>query len=172
MGNQQSPLATQDLTIQLEVVSEDEQQDFADIDEIGRSLFEQLRSSGYTVTPASTGRKGGGPLLDILLQIPQFLQDNKELLLAMFESVALVLQCLFIARDRRTEIERAKRAPLRFTLLVDGKPLTIEAADFKEAAKLIVQFQKLYPDEAKKVTAQSKIEIKAHASKKRRRGSR
>jgi hypothetical protein len=171
MSNQRSPLTTQGLTIQLEVVAEDEQQDIADTDEIGRSFFEHLRENGYTVTPAHTGRKGGEPFLDILLQIPQFLHDNKDLLVAMFESVTLVLQCLFIARDKRAEREKAKRAPLRFTLLVDGKPLTIEAADVKDAAKLVAQFQKLYPDEAKKVTMQSKMKIKAHASKKKRRGS-
>lgn len=171
MSNQPSPLATQDLTIQLEVVPEEEHQDIADTDEIGRSLFEQLRNSGYTVTSAHTGKRGGVPFLDILIQIPQFCHDNKELLLTMFESATLVLQCLFIARDKRAERERTKRAPLRFTLLVDGKPLTIEADDIKDGAKLVAQFQSLYPDEAKKVTMQSKMKIQAHTSKKKRRRS-
>ena len=123
------------------------------------------------MTPLSMGRKGGEPLLNILLQLPQFLHENKDILLAMFESIALVLQGLFIARDRRAEIERAKRTPLKFILRVNGKPLTIEAADAKDAVGLLEQFQKTYSDEAKKITTQSKMELEVHVPKKKRRGS-
>lgn len=172
MSNQHEPSTIQNKIIQLEVVSEEKHQgDIVDIDEVGRSLFDHLRNSGYTATAAHTGKKGGEPLFDVLLQGSQFLHDNKDVLLALFESVTLILQCLFIARDRRAEIEKTRRAPLIFTLQVDGRPLTIETADVKDAVKLIEQFQKLYPDEAKKLATQHTIKIEARVPKKRRRGS-
>ena len=158
MNNQQGSFPVQNATIQLEVVPEDEQQvDIADIDEVGRDLFEQLRSKGYVVTPTVTGRKGGGPIFDILLQMPQFLHDNKDWLLA---SIPPVLECLLILRDKRAEREKAKRTPLKITLEVDGKPLTIETSDLNDAVKLVAQLQMTH--------SQSAMKIKVHVPKKKR----
>jgi hypothetical protein len=168
MNNQPISSSTQHITIQLEVVPEDEQQrDIADIDEVGRSLFEQLRSTGYMVTPTSTGKKGGGPIFNILIQFPQFLHDNKDWLLG---SIPPLLECLLIVRDKHVEREGTKRAPLKVTLKIDGKPLTIETTDPKDAAKLLERLQITYPKETSKVTPKSKIEVRVNVPKKKRRG--
>ncbi len=158
------------MTIQLEVVPEDEQAaDIADIDEVGRSLVDQLRSSKYTVTPVYTGKKGGEPVFDILMQVPQFLHNNKDLLLEIFDSISLVLQCVLIARDRRTEREKAQRDPLKITFEADGKPVTIETSDADSGAKLLEKLRTAHPEAVKKITPQSSAKIKASVPPKRKR---
>jgi len=53
MNTSQSFSADQNMVIQLEIVSDDEQPaDIADVDEVGRSLFDELTQGGYTVKPA------------------------------------------------------------------------------------------------------------------------
>ena len=145
MNNAQLPSHTR--VVQLEVVPEDEQQvDIADIDQVGRSLFDQLTNGGYTVKPVTTGKKGGEPLFEILLQIPQFLHENKDWLLA---SIPPVLESLLIVRDRLAEREKTRRTPLKITLEVNGKPVIIETADLKNITKLVKQLQTDSPQEAK-----------------------
>ena len=158
MNTSSSFSSNQSMVIQLEVASDDEQPaDIADIDEVGRSLFDQLTQSGYTVKPASTSMKGGGPLYDILLTMPQFLQDNKDWLLA---SMPLVLECLLIVRKRHAEREKAMRPPLKITLEVNGKPVIIEGNDPQEMVKLLKQLQ---------VTQNNKVRIKVRVPRKKRR---
>jgi hypothetical protein len=171
MSNQQDSQIPQNIIVQLEVVPEDEREpDIADIDEVGRSLFEQLTNSGFTVTPTPTGRKGGEPLFDILVQVPQFLQDNKDWLLAILNTLPPVLQCLLIARDSRAEKEKAKRTPLKITLQVDNTVLTIETSDEKDAETLLKHFP-IHLEETKKITSPGNVKIGVHVPKKRRRGT-
>jgi len=159
MNDPQVSPSTQDALVQLEVVSEEDEQqtDIADVNEVGRSLFEQLATSGYTVKPSPTGRKGGGPLFDILLQIPPFLHDNKDWLLA---SIPPLLQCLLIARDNRANQEKEKRSPLKITLEINAKPMIIETTDLKDAIKLAEQLQENHPN---------KVKIQVSVPKKKRR---
>jgi hypothetical protein len=172
MSNQHISDTSQSMLIQLEVMPEDEQEsDIADVGEVGRSLFEQLTNSGFTVAPTTTGRKGGGPLFDILVQIPQLLYDNKDWLLAMLNALPPVLQTLLIARDMRADKERTKRAPLKITLQVDDKVMTIEASDVKDAEKLLKQLQSIHPEGTKIINAQSQVKIGVSVPKKKRRGS-
>ena len=159
MSNPQSSPLAQNVLVQLEVISEEDERetDIADINEVGRTLFEQLTLSGYLVKPTLTGRKGGQPLFDILLQITQFLHENKDWLLA---SIPPLLECLLIARDKRAEREKTKRSPLKITLIVNDKPMLVETADPKEAIKLVEQFQGTHPD---------KVKIQVRVPKKHRR---
>ena len=171
MSDQQNT-QTQSMTIQLEVVPEDEEQeDIADTDEVRQSLVDELRSSGYTVNPAYTGKKGS-PLFDILLQIPQFIHDNREVLLTMFDSLAVVFQCFLRVSEKRPEREKAQRAPLEFKLEVNGKTVTITAPDAESGMKILEKLQSTYPEEAKNLTPRSNIKIKAKVPKKKRRHSR
>lgn len=154
MNTPQSSPSNQGILIQLEVVSDDEQQaDVADIDEVGRDLFDELTENGYTVKPASTGKKGGGPLFDILLSIPRFVHDNKDWLEGLFD-------CLLIAISKRTEKEKTKRSPLKITLEVNGKPVVIETENPKDAVKLLEEAQK---------TQHDAVKIKVRVPKKKRR---
>ncbi len=149
---------SQTIKLRLEVISEDEQQiDIADIDEVGRGLFDQLICDGYKVQPSSTDKKGRGPLFDILLQIPQFLHENKDWLLG---SIPPVLQCLLIARDRLAEREKMKQTPLKITFEVNGKPIVAEASDPKALKEVVKGLQTVSPEKTK---------IRAVVSKKKRR---
>ena len=168
---QQSSHPMQTIAMRFEVIPEEMQQlDISDIDEVGQELIDELRNNGYSVNPAYTGKKGG-PVYDILLQIPQFLHDNRELLLAIFDSIALTLHCVLLVRDRRTEREKERRAPLEFTLELDGKPITITVHNAESGVKLLESFQKAYPEETKKLTSTSSIKARAKVPKKKRRRS-
>lgn len=174
MSDQLSSQLIQSMKIQLEVLPDEQQPaDIADTDDVGQSLVDQLRNDGYTVNPTSTSigkKEKGGPLFDILIQIPHFIHDNKELLSSIFEAISLTLQSLLIVHDVRAEREKAQRDPIKFTLEVNGKPMTI-TTDAKNAVKLLEQFQNAYPDEAKKVTPQSNVKIKVNVPKKKHRHS-
>lgn len=164
MNQHDQILPPQRKVIRLEVSAEEEQTaDIADIDEVRRSLVLELRNNGYSVTPSpsSTGvrEKGVGPAFDVLIQIPKFLHDNKDLLLEIFDSIILTLQCILITREKRSKEEKEKREPLKITLKIDGKPVTIESSDAKNAATLLEHFVKTHPSEAKKITSESNLEI-------------
>jgi hypothetical protein len=169
--SQQKFHSIQGSTIRFEVLPEEGQTvDIADVDEVGQELVDELRLNHYSVDPAYTGKKGG-PAYDILIQIPQFIHENREILLAMFDSISLTLQCLLLARDRRAEREKERRAPLVFTLDVNGKPITITAQNAESGAKLLESFQQAQPEEAKKVTVASNVKLKARVPRKRHRHS-
>jgi hypothetical protein len=168
---QQKFHSMQNNTIRFEVLPEEGQAvDIADIDDVGQDLVNELRKKHYSVDPAYTGKKGG-PVYDILIQIPQFIHDNREILLAMFDTISLTLQCLLLARDRRAEREKERRAPLEFTLEVNGKPITITAHNAESGVKLLESFQQAHPEEAKKVTVSSDVKVKARVPRKRHRHS-
>jgi hypothetical protein len=168
---QQNSHSTQNIPLRFEVLPEEGQPvDIADIDEVGQELVDELRKNHYSVDPAYTGKKGG-PVYDILFQIPQFIHDNKETLLAMFDSITLTLQCLLVVRDRRVEREKEHRAPLQFTLEIDGKPITITAHNAESGVKLLESFQQAYPEGTNKSAPISGMKVKAKVPKKRRRHS-
>lgn len=169
MSNQQSSQTPQNMTVQLEVVPEDTQQaDIADVDEVGRSLVDELRSNRFTVTPTYTGKRGG-PVFDILVQVPQFIHDNKDLLLGILDSVTIALQCLLLSSERRAEKEREQRSPVNFILEVNGKSVIIERPDVESETKLREKLQSAHPEEIKKLSPQSSVKIRATVPKKQRR---
>ncbi len=89
----------------------------------------------------------------------------------MLNALPPVLQALLIARDMRADKERTKRAPLKITLQVDDKVMTIEASDVKDAEKLLKQLQSTHPEGTKIINAQSQVKIGVSVPKKKRRGS-
>lgn len=159
MSTSQSSSLDQSIVIQLEVIPDNEQPPaIADIDEVRRSLVDQLTQSGHTVSPASTGVKSGGGLYEILPATVQILHDNKDWLLA---SIPPVFECLLIARDKRAEREKTTRSPIKITLEIKGKPVVMEVKNVEDATKLIKQLQ---------ITQNDQPKIKVHVSKKKRHG--
>lgn len=169
MSKQQSSLDSQSMTIQFEVMPEDAQQtDIADVDEVGRSLVGELRSNRFAVTPTYTGKRGGS-VFDILVQVPQFIHDNKDLLLGILDSVAIALQCLLLSSERRAEKEKEQRDPIKLILEVNDKSVTIDRSDVENGTKLREKLQRTHPDEIKKITTRSNMKIKASVPRKKRR---
>src|SRR6266852_5731314 len=110
MSEQTNSHAPQPLIVQFEVVPEDEQQeDIADTSEVRQSLIDELRNHSYTVKSVYTGKKDGSLFEILVQQVPQFLHDNKDWLLAILSSVPPVIQILQTERDKRAEKEKAKR---------------------------------------------------------------
>ncbi len=174
MSNQQVSDASQEesMIIRLEVVPEDEENvNIADIDEVGRSIFEQLTTQGFTVVPIQLGKKGGEPIFDILVQVSHILVTNKDWFLAMLNTLPPILQCLIITREKRAAKEQTKRAPLKITLQVDGKPVIIETEKLADAEELLKQLQVVQPADASQSVSKTDIKIHVSVPKKQRRAS-
>jgi hypothetical protein len=165
MSSQQPSNTSQVITIQLEIVPEDEQQpDIADVEEVGRECVDYLRSNGYIVEPTYTGTKGN-PIFDIVVQVYNVIHDNKELLAAAFTTASIVLQYLIKERDKRAEEEKAQRPLLEITLYVNGKAVSPDA---EISSKLVEQHQGVHPEGSQKVNPQNSVKIRVRVSKKQR----
>jgi hypothetical protein len=163
----------EDLIIRLEVIPEDEENvNIADIDDVGRSIFDQLTTHGFTVVPVPAGKKGGEPVFDILVQASHILVANKDWFLAMLDALPPILQCLIITRDKRAAKEKTKRSPLKISLQVDGKPVVIETEKLADAEELLKQLQVIHPGNTSQSSPKTDIKIQVSVPKKKRRGSR
>ena|SRR2546429_7264183 len=168
MSDQQFTITPQDIIIQLEIVSEDEQQpDSAEVEEVSREIVDALRSSGYTVEPTYTGTKGN-PAFDIVVHIYNIIHDNEALLTAVFMTTSSILQCIMKVRDWRAEKEKTRRAPIEITLEVNSKPLTIKASDIGNATKLVEQLQRTHPEVAQQGFPQTNVKTRVQIPKKKR----
>ncbi len=168
MSDQQLSIIPKDIIIQLEIVSEDEQQpDSADVEEVSREIVDALRSSGYTVEPTYTGTKGG-PAFDIVVHIYNVIHDNEALLTAVFMTTSSILQCIMKVRDWRAEKEKTRRAPIEITVEVNSKPLTIKASDVGSVTELLKQLQRTHPEVTKQVLPQTNVKTRVQVPKKKR----
>ncbi len=173
MGEQHSSTSTQNLMIQLEIVSENEHQaDIADIDEVSRSLVDSLRKNGYTVKPHYTSRMGS-PVYDVIIDIYQLIHGNEELLVALFTSVTAVLT--FISSHTKQDSKEKKQhtlAQIEITFpMIDDKdrPLTIKAPDPETAITLLKHINDVSSQGVKTVDSGSRVKIKMSAANKKRR---
>ncbi len=168
MADQELSIVSQDIIIQLEIVSEDDQQpDSPDVEEVSREIVDALRSSGYTVEPTYTGTKGP-PAFDIVVHIYNVIHDNEALLTAVFMTTSSILQCIMKVRDRRAEKEKTHRAPIEISLEVNGKPLTVKASDVEDATKLVEQLRHTHPEAAKQALPQTNVKTRVQVPKKKR----
>lgn len=157
MSISQSSSSDQNMLIQLEVVPDDQEPaDNADVDSVGRSLFDQLKQSHQTIKAAPTDTRGGGLIFDVFLPIVQNLHNNNDWLLS---SIAPLLDCLLIVRERLVEREKGKQAPIKITIEVNGKSVTIESKDPKAAAEAVKHLQ---------LTQRDQVKIKVRVPKKKR----
>jgi hypothetical protein len=106
----------------------------------------------------------GGFLLDILTQIFNFLQQNKDPI-AITTALATVVGSIvpIILRFLKT---RQTKDPVKITVNIDGNSITIEEPDIERATKLLEHFQELNPTASKLVTPESKVTISGKVSKK------
>ena len=83
------------LTILLEIVPADASNpDPAALGDVARDTVDSLRQAGYDVKPAYTGTRGGN-VFEIIRELAQHVQDNKELLTALFGTAVPIVQYLF-----------------------------------------------------------------------------
>lgn len=167
--NAQPVKTPETIVIQLEVISEDEQQpDIADIEEISREIVDYLRSNGYEVEPGYSGTKGI-PGFEIVMDIYSSIHSHEALVAAALSFASSSLQCIIKVCDWRVQKEKKLRqTPYEVSLEVNGKSLTITAPDVESATKLVERFQQIHPEKVKQLS-QGSMKIKVRVPKKQRR---
>jgi hypothetical protein len=162
---------SQSETILLEVLSEDMGQldiaDIAEINEVSRNLLDGLQKAGYSVSVVhgSTRTKGSGSEPVVIAIVLQFLNDNKDWLLT---EIPLLLGNLVSIRNKLASGKNTKHPPIKMTLEIDGKPLTVETdnvEDAEELVKRIIANQETKKDKKKK--KRSTANIKVHIPRKK-----
>ena len=175
MNAQQNFSPTPQVVLLLEVAAEDEQQiNIADVDEVGRSIFDYLRENGCTVKPHYTGSMGS-PIVEIIpqtvqtiTQTYQVIHSNQDLLAAFFAFIAATLEILRKYQERREkEKERIVSGDVILTIPTTDKnsPLIIEAPDAETAIKMFEQLKITHHD---KITPHS-TRMKLNVSRRKRR---
>src|SRR5260221_13102469 len=160
---------TQKIIIQLEVVSEDEQQpNIADVEEVSREIVTYLRSNGFTVEPRYTGTKGI-PDLDVILHVFHIIHGHEALAAAVFSFASSAIKGIIKVCTWRAEKDKTRRKNYEITLEVGDKPVTITSSDIEGATKLVEQLQRTYPEAAKQALSQNNMKIKVRVPKKERR---
>ncbi len=175
----------------LEIVAEDEHDvDPVAIGEVGRGMLDEVKQDGFTVEPVYTGQRGG---LDLLFEVFNYVQTTAQMvgtdiyaqrdmigeianLVTVFVGVSPLAMKLFKAREKH-EAKQALVAqgqhPVKISMVIDGAPITIEAANFKDAEamlELAKKFHSAHPNV--NATPQSQVKIQASVPKKARRGRR
>ncbi len=174
----------------LEIVAEDERDvDPAAIGEVGREILDEVKRDGGTVEPVYTGQRGGP---DLLFEIVNYVQTTAQMfgadvfaqrdvigetasLLAIFEFARPLAMKIFNAREKH-EAKQAvvtttppvqEQHPVKISLVIDGEPITVEAANFKDAEamlELAKKFHSAHP--SVNATPQSQVKIQASVPKK------
>jgi hypothetical protein len=164
----------QSITIQLEIVPEDaQQQDIADVDEVGRNIVDYIRERGYSVKPAYTG-KMGGPLFDIFMQAYMVLQDNREVLATAAATLEFLSATLGFINDHKREPEKEKPQLISAPMLIEISiptsegPWIVKAPDAETAIKVIEQLPVTSPEKLKKVIRHGKTKITTIVPKRKR----
>ncbi len=164
--SQMSTEHTPRFEILLEVEPEDERESNpVVIGEIGRSMVSGLRQEGYTVEPMYSGQKGG---LELLFAVWTLLQsgavetgthiDAIASLCAIFETTKPLLLRVFKAQEKH---------PIKISVVIDGAPVSVEAADLEDAEAALVLAQRFHAAHpAVKVTGKSQVKTKVKVSKK------
>lgn len=177
---------TTPLHIQLEILTvNSDETELALASAVRRDCIDELRNTGYSVHSLSTGQRSS----DIAIQIITTLTDiatnawaHKEVFeRVLTDAVGLVTVCTSVAPVAKTVVGIFKKRtaktselqePLKITIEIDGKPVTVEAANLEQAEaglKLAQQFHSTHPTVAQQVTAQSNVKIKAHLPQAQRR---
>lgn len=151
------------ITIQLEFVPASPQNvNPADVDEVGRIIFNSLRNKGYDIQPMYTGERGGA-LYNIAVQIAQSIQNNKELLIAL---VGLAVPIVDHLLDKRRERLKEQRKQSQFQersfevhLTINDQSITILEVYTKNEQKLLEKLLGEYPNLSETVTPESKVKI-------------
>ncbi len=167
--------------ILLEVVAEDEQNaDIVAIGEASRAIMSEVKQDGYAIEPQYTGQRGG---LDLIFEVLPYLhtvwadvyaqRDTIGVianLSTVFAAVSPIALAVFKAREKNATVSPVSEQPVKLTIMIDGAPITIEAANLKDAEsalELAKRFHAAHP--TVKPTPQSQVKIQAKVPKKQQR---
>ena len=176
----------------LEIIAEDPQDaDPVAIGEVGRGILDEVKQEGFSVEPVYTGQRGG---LELLFEIFNYVQTTAHTvgtdvyaqrdvigeianLVTVFVGVSPLAMKIFTAREKHATkqaiVAQEPQHSVKISIVIDGAPLTVEAANFKDAEALLElakKFHSAHPNV--NATSQSQVKIQASVPKKPRRGRR
>lgn len=157
----------QSLSIQLEFVPEDmatvNMAEIADFNKAKNEMIAVLRQNAdgqYTLQPERIGTKAEPVTFIVLLTTAiHFLHQNSDLIQDTIGSLTLFLQSLQMVSDHRNQKGQQEVAPVKITVEIDGKPVTVEATKVDEAINAIKQLQAIPHD------AKIKVKIPKHGKR-------
>ncbi len=167
----------QHIAVQLEIVSEDEQDAGpATAAEVGQDAVDALRKNGYTVQPIYTGQRGGFlvEVITLLENLPGDIWSHKDVLdvlsalCTIFGTIIPIAKHMLQRDQKRVANDKTQKLPIKITIEIDGAPISIEAHDLEaaeSAMKLAKHFQASHPTITEKVTPHSKVKIKGSIPK-------
>ena len=175
----------------LEIIAEDAHDaDPVAIGEVGRGILDEVKQDGSTVEPIYTGQRGG---LELLFEVFNYVQTTAQMvgtdiyaqrdmigvvanLVTVFVGVSPLAMKIFKAREKheaKQAIVAQEQHPVKISIVIDGEPITVEAANFQDAEALLElakRFHSAHPNV--NTTPQSQVKIQASVPKKARRGRR
>ncbi len=175
----------------LEIVAEDEHDaDPVTIGEVGRGILDEVKQDGFTVEPVYTGQRGG---VELLFEIFNYVQTTAQMvgtdiyaqrdvigvvasLLTIFDITRPLAMQVFHAREKheaKQMVVAQEQHPVKISIVIDGAPITVEAANFKDAEAMLELAKEFYAKHPNvNATPQSQVKIQAAVTKKARRGRR
>ncbi len=163
----------------LEIVAEDERAaDPVAIGEVGRGILDEVKQNGFRVEPVYTGQRGG---VELLFEIFNYVQTTAQMvgtdiyaqrdvigvvanLVTVFVGVSPLAMKIFKVQEKH---------PVKISVVIDGAPITVEAANFKDVETMLELAKEFYAKHPNvNATPQSQVKIQASVPKKVRRGRR
>lgn len=186
MQNQQPIQETaRPFTLLLEFLPDQpEESDPALIHAIGRDTVDALQHDGIAVQPVYTGQQGGDFLVEIVPTVAQFattVWNNKAVIEeVLYDTSAVITLSGFIltiinhakqSYERRVGHEESLERPIKFTVALDTRSVTIETPDITQAqdiAKQLVQLPQM-THSSSQAPSSSKLKLQPKIPKKRTR---
>jgi len=146
------------ILIEIEIAPlEEEESDFetlSSVEEVIAGVKNEAASLvGYSVTPVPTGKRSGGEIIQLIGQVVQSVNENKELL-ALLGTLASILHLL--KKWRRVK---------KMEIIWENKKLIIEDADSATVESIIKRVEVLASGEATTTKPVSKLKVNAKVSK-------
>lgn len=161
---------TQGLKVLLEIVPEDQgNADPVAVGEMGRAVVEELRHGSYTVDPVYTGQRGG---IELVFQTVVDFLNTQGGTIDVVASLTTIVTSLFPVLEKVFRANEEQGQPIKISLFIDGSPVSIEAANLKEAEaalKIAERYHAIHPTIAPNpATSQVKVQIPAPKKARRR----
>ena len=170
--------------ILLEIVAEDEHDvDPVAIGEASRAIMNEVKQDGHSIEPQYTGQRGG---LDLIFEVLPYMRtlwadvytqrDTISVianLSTVFAAISPIAMSIFKAREKQGTTAPTPLQPIKLTIMIDGAPITVAAADLKDAESALELAKRFHTAHSTvKPTLQSQVKIQAKVPKKQRRGRR
>ncbi len=162
----------QEHPIILEIVAEDERDsDPVAIGEVGREILDAVKRDGVTAKPVYTGQRGG---LELLFELFNYAQSTAQMVgadvYAQRDAIGVVgniCTILGFVSPIAFSIFKTQKHPVKLSIVIDGIPITVEAANLKDAEAMLERARQVAAAHPNiQVTPQSQVKVRVAVPKK------